>query len=678
MTLRGAVAWWLVACAACGEPDPTETGTTQPTEAFEPGARTVARLNRTQYNNILRDVFGTQRRPADVFPMDEQANGFDNQGEALTTTSTHVELWELAADEVLDEMFGRNDESTVRYHVQAEGPGVSYAGQGMPYGLYLPTGYTLLDGSLTAAVPLDFDGTFSVTILAFGRSALAIPPELSVAVDGRVVETFTVEAELGNAAEYQVEVPVSSGVHSFTLAITNPYDSGFGDRRAVTIDWIDVNGPLDPEGELTPAYAEFIGCGMDEDPDPACAESALTMIGERLWGRPLSAEDLAWAMSLYTTAVAAGETSSWSLQYAIKGLLLSPQFLYHLETNDPASVRQLDGYEVADRLATFLWASAPDAALIAAAKDGSLLAEGGVEAAVDRMFDEVQADALVDSLAAQWFDFDLLDTFVPDQMRYPEWDDEIAASMETEIRLLAADFFLGEDTLQDMLLRQEGWVDARLAEHYDVPFSGDPGVFLRMPNRRVGLLGTAGWLTAHSKTDAPSAVRRGKWILENLLCSAPPPPPPNVESMFMPVEASGSIRQQEEALRADDYCQSCHAAMDPLGYVLYNYDATGADRETDELGYPIDTNVVVSGAAMSDLEDLAAWVAADPRLPRCMVEKTLTYALGRPLVIADGPTVASVTAQFEAGGLTFRALAGAIATTPAFLSRSPLPMAEEE
>lgn len=681
MFLRTSLPLAFLAGSGCEgtPPDRTPNDAHPPPEApiLDPGVRTVPRINRTQYNNSVRDVFGTAQRPADVFPLDETAAGFDNQGAALTTTSTHVELWELAADNVLDEMFGRTEEETIDYATQAEGAGVFYTGVGQPYE---SSGYTLVDGGLSITQSLQYDGTFEIAVLGFGRDVGGEDPELAVDVDGVVVATITVDAPVGPAARYPVETYLGSGVHAFTFTIANPYDGGIDGRRNVTIDRIEITGPLDPEGGPTPAYEELAGCAMDGDPDAACARDALTATGERSWGRPLDTAEVDWAVSLYDAAIAAGEDTSWALQYAVKGLLMSPEFLYHLEADvEPGqTARALDGYEVADRLAAFVWASTPDTDLVGAAASGDLLQEGGVAAALDRLLADEKAAALVDSLATQWFDIDALESFLPNADLYPEYDDELAVSLQTELRLLTESFFRGEVDLLSLLLREESWIDGRLADHYGVPFSGSEDEFVLLPNGRTGILGNAGWLTAHSNPEAPSAVRRGKWILENLLCDAPPPPPPDVEGSFDPDPAVGSIREQEEALRADAFCQSCHREMDPIGYVLYGFDAIGQDRTFDELGFPIDTTVMLDDVTLATPEELAAWVTADPRLPSCVVEKTMTYAVGRAIEDGDEEAVAAVTEAFVAGGLTFRALALAIATSEPFLYRGAVPTSEEE
>jgi hypothetical protein len=371
----------------------------------------------------------------------------------------------------------------------------------------------------------------------------------------------------------------------------------------------------------------------------------------------LSTDDVAWAVAFYDAALDAGETASWSLQYAFRAILLAPDFVYYVEI-DPVgdeTVRALDAFEVADRLATFLWSSLPDQELIDAAADGSLLAEGGIEAQTARMLADERSIALVDSLAAQWFDIDTLESFAPDPYLYPMFNVDTSRSMQTEMRLVADGFFRGTDDLRTLLLREESWIDFRLSQLYGVTFPGDDETFVLASTGRTGLLGTAGWLAAHSRADAPSAVRRGKWVLESLLCDGPAPPPADVVDSFEPVESGGSIRQQEEALRGDAYCQGCHATMDPIGFVLYGYDAVGMERDVDEFGYPIDPNVIV--------------------------EITMTYATGRgmrvgPSDVEDVDDIATAREQFEAGGLRFAELVNAIVTSEPFRYRGTPPPEE--
>lgn len=664
--------WWVIGLVGCGGPGdaPEPPGRVPPAErVVDPGSRPAARLNRAEYDATLRDLFGTAKTPSEGFPPDEVAWGFDNVAEALGTTSIHVELWEAAAQDVLDELFGRDEETTTRYGAQAEAGGVTYLGEGQ---LYDDTWYAVFSGSLSTVLAVEGDGRFRVGVQAFGRAVDGEAPVLEVRVDGVPWGERTVTATPAAPARHDLEGTLDEGVHTFEVAILNPGTDAGGVRRSITVDWIEVEGPLDPQQGRTEAWDRWVPCAPDGFADRDCASYAIERLGEHAWRRPLTPEDRDWALSLYDRAIAAGGDEDEALQLAFQGLLLAPEFLYRIEPPPPEGQpwRALDGHEVATRLAAFLWASTPDEALLAAAADGSLLAPGGIEAQVVRMRADPRASALIDHLAGQWLDLRKIANARPDPVLYPDFDEALRASMRQELAFLAEGFFLGDGELTSLMTEQTTWIDARLAEHYGFPWDpGDDG-WVQVDTPRVGLLGTAGWLTAHAHPDRPSAAGRGRWVMDQLLCTPPPPPPPNVEGSVDPQPGEGSVREQEEAQRADAYCQSCHGRMDPIGFALHGFDATGADRLQDELGHPIDDGVELDGVWLDGAADLAAELAADPRLPRCAVIKTLTFALGRPPRPEDTPEIDRITEAFVDGGSRFEALAIAIATSDPFLLRA--------
>jgi hypothetical protein len=658
----------LVGCSGPDDPGKQQPGPDPEPAVHEPGVRTLGRLNAVEYDTIVRDLFGTELQPGRNFPPDEIAFGFDNIGEALTTTSTHVELWEGAADQLLDEMFGRKLESTMDYGVQAEDAGVTYLGRGEAFDDYA---YALYDGSLSAAFSLPYDGTFEITVGAFGRPDGVLDPTMEIRVDGQVVGTFDVTNVIGDPEAYLVEAELSTGLHNFEVAIGNPVD---GTMLALVVDYVKVRGPTDPQTGRTAAYDRFVPCALDGFPSRGCAEEAVADFGRIAWRRPLTTDEVTWAVGLYDNAQSAGLDQGESLQYAFKGLLMSPEFLFRPERDpeDGDSWTLLDGYEVATRLAQFAWSGTPDEELLDASDAGELGTPEGVQEQLARMLADEKADALVSNLAGQWFAIRKLEGVSLDTELYPGWDDELRASMQQELVLLMNAFFRDGAPLSEVLTRQTTFVDQRLADAYRLPFSGAPGEWQEVSTNgtdRFGLLGTAGWLAANSRSDGPSAVKRGKWVLENLMCSPPPPPPPNVEGNVVIVPDEGSVRAQEEQVRSDAFCQSCHSQMDPLGFALNKFDALGIERSEDELGYPIDDYAEWNGVEIDGPAGLAEVVAADPRLPRCVVEKTFTYAIGRGVTIDDGPMIDAITAEFIAGGQTFESLAAAIVESDAFRLR---------
>jgi hypothetical protein len=655
----------LLACRPDAGPSPRGV----PPEPIAPGHagnRTLQRLNRSQFQRTLRDLTGLDRDFAAGMPPDESAFGFDNLGAALSLSVGHLEAIEAVVDELATELLSEKDEATRTWEVQGEGPGVSYSGDGTVFG---GTSYLLFDGTLSATLPLEGDGEFQLVVVAAGEEASGAPV-LEIEVDGAVVAT---EELLDRSfRDVVVDLDLEEGLHVVTLRIANPSAAGASPRRTVGIDRLMLTGPMRPEVGRTPVWRKLVPCAPDGDPSPACQEQVFRDFGLRAWRRPLTDDDLAWVRALADATYAAGGTADESLVAGLRGLLLAPEFLFRVEALPEAgeSERALDGYEVGARLAAFLWSSTPDDELLAAAADGSLLRDDGLDAQVERMLDDPRARSLVDDLAGQWFDLRDVALVAPDAVMFPSFDEALRDSMREELALLSEAWLLGDRDLRWVVETDETWIDERLAEHYRVPFgAGDTG-FVPVYTGRIGITGTAGFLTTHARPARASAVSRGKWVLENLLCDAPPPPPPTVNMMmnFEPVE--GSVREQEETLRGEGSCQACHASMDAVGFSLGGFDAVGAARSTDELGWPVDTAVVLDGIALADQADLAAYVANDPRLPRCAVEQTLTFAVGRPVDDADDPVIDALTEAFVADGSTFEALAKVVVRSAPFRRRS--------
>jgi Protein of unknown function (DUF1592)/Protein of unknown function (DUF1588)/Protein of unknown function (DUF1585)/Protein of unknown function (DUF1595)/Protein of unknown function (DUF1587)/Ca-dependent carbohydrate-binding module xylan-binding len=665
----------LAFLAGCNGPDSggqsgtTASSTTEPAEIKDPGTRPLQRLNATEYDTILAELLETDQTPGQFFPADEISYGFDNIAASLTTTSTHVELWEAASDSILDEVFNNEDEETLTYSVQAEGAGVSFSGTGELFDG--DTAYALYDGSLSAAFSLEYDGDFDITVVAYGRPSALISPTMEIRVDGVAVGSVVVDATGGELTEYVFSAFVKDGLHTFEVAIANPTEDL---KRALIVDKLQVQGPTNPETGQSSAFKKFVPCAPDGLPTRSCAEQSIPGFGLAAWRRPMTQEEVDWALGLYDAADEAYLDAGECLAYAFKGILMSPEFLYRIEP-DPEEGKTfvaLDGYQVATRLAAFVWSSTPDQALLDAAAAGALDTPEGVKAELVRMMADERASALIDNLAGQWFAVRRLESFSLDALFYPDFTPELRDSMVTELKLVLSDFFREGAPLEQVLTQQSTWVDSRLAELYLLPFKGGEGEWVEMSTvgtPRYGIFGTAGWLMAESRSTAPSAVKRGKWILENLLCSAPPPPPPDVEGQVAIIPEGGSVREQEEAQRADDYCQTCHSQMDPIGWSLHGLDADGSERLADELGFEIDDLALWNGVTFDGPKGMVDAIVADARLQQCVVEKTFTYALGRGVRIEDGPMIEAITAEFTNSGQSFEALATAIVTSDAFRLR---------
>jgi len=366
------------------------------------------------------------------------------------------------------------------------------------------------------------------------------------------------------------------------------------------------------------------------------------------------------------------------VQHALARTLTSPEFIFRVE-RDPASapgtVHRISDVELASRLSFFLWSSIPDAALLDAASQGRLANPAVLEQQVRRMLADSRAEMLVDNFAGQWLYLRNLKSVAPFVDEFPDFDDDLRESMKRETELLIDSVIREDRSVLDLLTADYTFVNERLAQHYGMPRVYGSR-FRRVPvqdDARRGLLGQAGILTVTSNANRTSPVRRGKWILENLLGSPPPSPPANVP----PLKEAGererplSMRGQMEQHRANPACAGCHKLMDPLGFALERFDAVGASRIRDA-GAPIDTAVeLADGTAIDGPVALRQWLLRRPeRFVQTMTEKLLVYALGRGLVATDMPTVRAIVRDTSKQNYRFSALVLAVVRSAAFQMRT--------
>ncbi|MEO0605701.1 MAG: DUF1588 domain-containing protein, partial [Myxococcota bacterium] len=292
---------------------------------------------------------------------------------------------------------------------------------------------------------------------------------------------------------------------------------------------------------------------------------------------------------------------------------------------------------------------------------------GGVSTQARRMLTDPRADALLHNLGGQWLGIRDVTRVQPNPEVHAFFDDVLKRAMQQEMLSIAEPFLRGDAPFDTVLTLQEAAVSRRLAQHYRwLHQPGDGGRMQYPEPDRLGLLTTAGWLSVTSHPDETSAVRRGHWILRQLLCDPPPAPPPDLEATVT-VTPEGSVREQEEAVRQQPPCASCHEVMDPLGYALHRFDAVGLERDADRYGYAIDDAVMLEGVPVQGAPALVDWVLTDPRLDRCIVQQTFTYALGRAPDAGDHDVIDDATSAFVAGGRRFPVLVEQLVTSRSFL-----------
>jgi hypothetical protein len=368
-------------------------------------------------------------------------------------------------------------------------------------------------------------------------------------------------------------------------------------------------------------------------------------------------------MKLYELAKDNGETFHASIKHAMKGVLVSSSFLFRGEplssTSGATGAEYLGEYELASRLSYFLWSTMPDDELLDLAARGKLRAN--LEPQVKRMLASPKFEAFIDNFAGQWLQFRNLDASQPDHDLFPDYNDRIRDAMQTETRLFVQSIMRNDRSLLDLLTGDYTFLNEPLAGYYGI--KGVSGkefrrVSLAGTNRR-GILTQGSVLTLTSNPTRTSPVKRGKWVMENLLGTGPPPPPPNLPPLIEPGhQITGTLRQQLEKHRADPVCASCHNAMDPIGLAMENFNAVGVWRDRDNNGV-IDASASFAGdAKFTGAIELSQTLAKDRRndFLRSVVEHTLTYALGRGVEPYDEPAVDGIIADLRKNDVRFSVL----------------------
>ncbi|TNE85895.1 MAG: DUF1592 domain-containing protein [Deltaproteobacteria bacterium] len=660
----------LFLLAGCGQGEP------DPLAERDPGTVTLHRLNRAELDNTWRDLTGTAQQPARNFPSDDSGYGFDNIADVLSTSPLHLEMLEAATDELLATEMLPGVAPARTWWVEAESgdAGIDTTAGGECCGGWM----VWSNGSIGYTLDLPADGTYQLTVRAWGTQAGPDLVAMDVGLDGNVAQSFAVAPDSADNAEtFTVSLQATAGAHRFFAAFTNDYvDSVTGDDRNLVVDWIEVTGPIGASTGRPANYGRLFSCEPSAGAEASCAAEIARTFGGKAWRRPLEDAEVTRLVALYQTSIDSGGSFEEAIGLMAKGILMSPHFWYRVELDaDPADVtpHPLGAYELASRLSYFLWSSMPDDELFARAEDGTLLEDEVLEAQVRRMLADPKAAALVDNLAGQWLHVRAVKDAFPDVASFPDWDETLRASMEEEMRRMATRVFLGDHSMLELLTTEETEIDARLAEHYGLPAPASAWESVSLADtERSGWLTTGGLLTATSYPGRTSPVRRGKWVLSNLMCESPAPPPENVDTFFDTGDATGgqSLTEQLERHRADPVCASCHQSMDPIGLGLENFDGIGMWRNTDELGQSIDASgELPSGFTFHTPRELTGYLAEDPKFPRCIAIKTFTYGLGRPPGVHDWPYLDTIEQRFASGEHRFEDLAVAIALSEPFRSR---------
>lgn len=609
------------------------------------GRVTIRRLNRVEYNNTIRDLVGVDFQPADDFPADDVGYGFDNIGDVLSLPPLLLEKYLNAAEAIIDQaIVVPPAPAIVRYEAeteQVEGPGGVYGG--FAFLLYS-------NGQVHVRHVFPENGDYVIRVRAFGQQAGKEPARVQLRLDGKELKTFDVKETEDKPGLFEVRQRVKQGGQRVAAAFTNdfyqPKDPDPKNRdRNLGIDYIEIQGPLDAQQTILPeAHRRIMIASPGGGKEREAARKILERFASRAFRRPVEEDEVERLAQFAQAALDQGDSFEAALKLPLKAVLVSPHFLFRIEADrEPQRTDKsyaLNDYELAARLSYFLWSTMPDDELFAAAKAGRLHTIGGMADQVRRMLKSPKSQALVENFAGQWLQLRTLRQLAPDKNKYPDFDEPLRAAMVRESELFFARVLREDRSLLEFLDADYTYLNERLARHYGI--SGVSGSEFRLAllpdRRRGGVLTQASIMTLTSNPTRTSAVKRGKWILENVLGTPPPPPPPGAGDLpdGDGTPLAGTLRQRMEQHRQKAICASCHAQLDPLGFGLENFDGIGAWRTLDA-GAEIDTTGVLptgeSFAGPAELRQIL--LGKQDQFLRCLTEKMLTYALGRGLEYGD-------------------------------------------
>jgi mono/diheme cytochrome c family protein len=636
----------------------------------------VHRLNRTEYNNAIRDLLALDIDVRSLLPGDETADGsFDNFADSLSISTAHLERYLSVARQVTRLATGlppaspRIETFEMPLHVMQD----DRQSEDLPIGSR---------GGIAIRYDFPVDGEYLIKVRLQRQyqdyiKGMGWPQQLDVRLDGKLLKRFTVGGgaqgrpaassyagdgepgfagddswekymQIGGDAGLEIRVPVSAGPRivgvSFVRELWEPegLPQPLQRGRVITDDQVymdyarvgsvQIGGPyknVGPAKDTPSRDAIFVCQPTAAAEESACATKILSKMARLAYRRPASQTDVRTLVEFFKTGRQDGGSFDAGIQFALERMLVDPDFLLrvHRESkkatvNSSHSTQpyRLSDLEVASRLSFFLWSSIPDDRLLTLAEQGTLTNPAILEKEVRRMLaDPRAADALVDDFAAQWLNLRRVDEVVVDQDRYPNYDLSLMQGFRRETELFVGSTIREDRPVADLLNANYTFVNERLARHY-----GIPGVYgsrfrrVTFPNhdQRGGLLAQGALLATTSYPDRTSPVLRGKWLLNNILGLPVPPPPPGVDTNLSEVKPGvrpPSIRERLAQHRQTPSCNSCHSVIDPLGFTLENFDVIGGWRTVDESGRQVDASgTTASGATVQGLAGLRALLLDQP------------------------------------------------------------------
>jgi mono/diheme cytochrome c family protein len=637
---------------------------------------TLRRLNRTEYQNAIRDLLALEIDAGSLLPADESGYGYDNVilGDLpATLLNRYISAAQRISRLAVGETSTAVESDTI--HVAAD---LTQEDQlpGLPMGTR---------GGVSTLHTFPRDGEYDIQIL-LARNLEGVvaglrearPHQLLVLVDREPVKTFTVQKTADDThadKDLKARLKISAGPHniavtfvkegsSLTDTFRQPTESRYNDRRyartAPGLSEVSITGPYAPgnAGDTPsrrrlfvcrpPAQAERPVAQAEED---KCAETILGTVMRRAYRRPVTKADVDETMAFYRRG-RAGADFDTGITTALTAVLANPEFLLRVESDPkkaaPGAVYRISDLELASRLSFFLWSSIPDDELLNSAIQGKLSQPAELEKQARRMLSDRRSSNLATNFAGQWLRLRNVDALDPSTTLFRDFDDNLRQALRRETELFFDSIVREDRSVLTFLHSDYTFLNERLAKHYGIPDvygSRFRRVKLTAESKRGGLLRQGSVLAVTSYATRTSPVLRGVLVLRNILGAPPPSPPPNVPALDESTMAANlSMRQRLQAHRANAVCASCHRSIDPVGFSLENFNAVGQWRDVEPDGQPIDASgALPGGGAFQGVEGLENALLARPELfVTALTENLMTFGLGRGVEYFDAPAVRKI------------------------------------
>ena len=694
----------------------------------DPGKVTARRLNRIEYANTIRDLTAVDFNPAQDFPADDIGHGFDNIGDVLTLPPLLMERYLAAAESISQRAILTEIPPVPRRYLAGrflhpyphEAPGTN--GRFRPM-RPLDTNPVYSGPFIAGTDYLKFNDQddFFLRVRLYAQPKGKSPVRVALFLSGPNVRKPSPDAEvdriLGVALKsfkpieilgtfeitatdekkiQEIEFPISKRADAQRAGIGLLKPPGDEEPAHLFVENIWSEGPMETRPR---SHLKLLACSADKPVAARTREVVSRFLG-RAFRRPVSADEVERYSKLVDQAVAAGRKWEAGVQIAVQAALVSPHFLFRVERD--ARPARAEPYPVSDihlasRLSYFIWSSMPDDDLLALAAKGQLAAN--LQPQVRRMLADPKALALVENFFPQWLQLRRFDAFSPDPVRFPAFSAQLRAAMREEATSLFREIVQNDRPATELVTANYTFLNKALAGFYGIADTAGNAAGKKadrqggkpIPAEQFVKVDVSGWprggvtnmgavLAATSNPTRTSPVKRGKWVLEQLLGAPPPPPPPNVPELKEGGEAlKGTLKQRMEQHRANPSCSSCHLKMDALGFAFESFNAIGAWRDKDD-GQPIDaTGELPGGVKLNGPQAVKDYLAANrDKFMRALTDKLLTYALGRGLEPYDRRAVDAILKRSGDRGDKFSELVLAIVESEPFRFRRGREPAETE